>query len=264
MTDFGRPLDHAEIEELLGAYALDAVDGAEREQIEQHLLTCPRCRAEVANHREVAALLAHGGAAAPDGVWDRIAAALEEPPPELRLTAAPPPAPPAPVAPPDPAAPVVPVVPLRRRWPRIAAAVVGVAAAVVIAVLAVHVRDLSDRLDRVPGDSALAIAANRALSEPGTRQAELRTGDGDLEALAVVTEDGQGFLLGQNLPELDDRVYQLWGVSGDQVVSLGVLGARPDVVAFSAGDTIEQFAVTAEVTPVEKTQNDPVVTGSFA
>ena len=65
-----RGLSHSELEELLGAYALDAVDGDERDAVELHLRECPRCRAEVADHREVAAALAQTGGPAPDGVWD--------------------------------------------------------------------------------------------------------------------------------------------------------------------------------------------------
>src|SRR5262245_64213668 len=85
------PRSHAEIEELLGAYALDAVDPDEREAIEAHLSGCPRCRAEVDAGREVAAGLAQTGAPAPEGVWERIAGAIEgEAPPPLRLVAAPP------------------------------------------------------------------------------------------------------------------------------------------------------------------------------
>ena len=50
-------MTHDEVSELLGAFALDAVDGEEYEQIEAHLSECPRCRAEVDAHREVAAAL---------------------------------------------------------------------------------------------------------------------------------------------------------------------------------------------------------------
>ena len=70
-------LTHEEIQELLGAFALDAVDGDEAEAIELHLRECPRCRAEVTEQREVAALLAHTGATAPEGVWVRILEELE-------------------------------------------------------------------------------------------------------------------------------------------------------------------------------------------
>ena len=77
---------HHDIQELLGAFALDAVDDTERDVIEAHLAGCPRCRAEVEGHRETAALLAHSGERAPEGVWDRIAEALDEAPPALDLT----------------------------------------------------------------------------------------------------------------------------------------------------------------------------------
>src|SRR5437870_7042409 len=108
-----RQLSHRAIEELLGAYALDAVDNDEREVIEAHLVDCPRCRAEVADDREVAAFLGHTGGSAPTGVWDRIAASLEEAPPPLTL------------------APVTPItMHPRSRWVRWAAAAAAVAATV--------------------------------------------------------------------------------------------------------------------------------------
>jgi anti-sigma factor RsiW len=79
----GRQLKHEEIADLLGAYALDAVEPDEAELVEAHLATCPRCRDEVRDHREVASLLAYSGAAAPPGLWDSLAAALEEPAPPI-------------------------------------------------------------------------------------------------------------------------------------------------------------------------------------
>ncbi|MDQ1416012.1 MAG: hypothetical protein QOF81_1625 [Acidimicrobiaceae bacterium] len=84
-----RLTEHAELQELLGAYALDAVEPDEAAAIERHLPTCPRCRTELADHREVAALLGYAGGSAPSGLWDRIIASLEEPPPALRLTRSP-------------------------------------------------------------------------------------------------------------------------------------------------------------------------------
>lgn len=51
-------LTHEEVTELLGAYALDAVDEDERALVEEHLGLCARCRAEVQAHRETATLLA--------------------------------------------------------------------------------------------------------------------------------------------------------------------------------------------------------------
>ncbi|MGH9223582.1 MAG: zf-HC2 domain-containing protein, partial [Acidimicrobiales bacterium] len=76
----GRELSHFDVRELLGAYALDAVDGDEAAAVERHLEDCRICRTEVSEHREVASRLAAGWVPAPDGVWDRIASSLEESP----------------------------------------------------------------------------------------------------------------------------------------------------------------------------------------
>ena len=71
------PLDHTGIEELLGAYALDAVDRDTAAVIERHLDGCVRCAAEVAQHHEVAGLLANSSGAPSAQVWDGIAARLD-------------------------------------------------------------------------------------------------------------------------------------------------------------------------------------------
>ena len=65
-------------------YALDALERDEVDVFELHLSECPRCRADVQELRETASLLAHAGASAPDGLWDRIASELDEAPDECR------------------------------------------------------------------------------------------------------------------------------------------------------------------------------------
>src|ERR1700722_15762202 len=81
-------LRHREIEELLAAYALDAVDVAEAAMVEAHLDGCPLCRAELDGYRETAAALGTPPApppaaaaadrtdAPPPELWDRIAVSL--------------------------------------------------------------------------------------------------------------------------------------------------------------------------------------------
>ncbi|MHB8328524.1 MAG: zf-HC2 domain-containing protein, partial [Acidimicrobiales bacterium] len=76
-----RFVSHDGVDELLGAYALDAVDPDEAAAIRRHLEQCPRCAAEVDEHHEVAALLANTGADAPRGLWERIAAEIDRPAP---------------------------------------------------------------------------------------------------------------------------------------------------------------------------------------
>jgi hypothetical protein len=51
-------LSHDAIQELLGAYALNAVSRNEAATIELHLRECARCRAEITDHREAARALA--------------------------------------------------------------------------------------------------------------------------------------------------------------------------------------------------------------
>jgi anti-sigma factor RsiW len=265
VSDTGQPLDHAAIEELLGAYALDAVEPDERDQIEAHLATCPRCRAEVAEHREVAALLGYGGAAAPEGVWGRIRESLEPAPPELRLAVTPSePATPEPrqPLPEDAGAPVSDLDARRRRRSRLRIALVGAAAAVVIAVLGAEVLHLSNQVDRMREETALQVAATDAFGDPTAQQASLQTADGTVEARAVVTGSGEGYVLAGNLPDLSDGTYQLWGETDGTVVSLAVMGPAPDVVAFTAQAPLSRLMVTAEKAPVAQTSNTPVVIGT--
>ncbi|MBM3676609.1 MAG: anti-sigma factor [Actinobacteria bacterium] len=71
-------LAHEEMQELLGAYALDAVDGSERRAFEQHLGDCADCRDEVARHRETLALLAIDEDV-PEAIWEDIATRIAMP-----------------------------------------------------------------------------------------------------------------------------------------------------------------------------------------
>jgi hypothetical protein len=65
----------SDIHALSGAYAVDALDDAERAQFEGHLAGCPTCRGEVDSLREAAALLAETTVTTPSaGLRDRVLA----------------------------------------------------------------------------------------------------------------------------------------------------------------------------------------------
>jgi hypothetical protein len=248
-----RRLGHEEIEELLGVYALDALDPDEREQVELHLYDCPRCRAEVADHREVAAMLAHGGAPAPEGLWDRIVDSLEETPPAMRLELG------------DKDASIVPLDTRRRSRSRFGrpAAIASVAAAVLVGALGVEVLHQRDEIDRLSSGAAEQAFVDAVL-DPSSREAVLVSPDGTVRARAVATDSG-GYLIADDLPALSGgRIYQLWGLSGDKVISLGVLGSDPSIVQIGVDDRIDGLAITDEEEPVEATNNQPVVAGNFA
>jgi hypothetical protein len=241
-------MTHEEIAELLGAYALDAVGPDESELIEAHLAGCPRCRDEVAHHREVAAALAFAGASAPEGLWARIAANLETGPPAAELGK------------------LYPLRAARRPWPTRVAAALGAAAAVVIVALGLDVHAQSRRItsiSRTLPSQSLQQAAQAALLDPSGSRVQLRSDDHRVFADAVVLRDGTGYLVVNNLPTLaSGRTYQLWGVVGDRKISLGVLGTRPSIVAFRASAPIAALAVTDELGGgVVQTAQKPVVVG---
>ena len=253
---------HQDIQELLGAFALDAVDDDERDVIEAHLAGCPRCRAEVEGHRETAALLAHSGVRAPEGVWDRIAEALDEAPPALDLAR---------IAPPTDelgerrAAKAAP----RSISLRIAAATMAVAAAVTLFLgVALGRTDDGDlgRLDRVVDAMekvAVRDVALVALNDPGNERVELASADGGARAQVVRLPDGTGYLVPKTLADLPaGRVYQLWAVRSDAKISLGVLGGKPGVAAFRMTGPVLAYALTEEAAGgVAASENEPVVAG---
>ena len=252
---------HDEIADLLGAYALDAVDADEAAAVEAHLAICPRCAAEVADHREVAALLAHTGAPAPEGLWSQISASLEEPPPEMAI----------PLRAPERArdGDVVDLADRRRRTPRWVPGAAVAAALVVVALITGLVVSDDDR----DGDRAEQIAApdledvaRRVMNDSEAAKVVLTSPEGDLEAPAAIDADGSGYLMGNTLPALDEsQTYQLWGIRGDLVVSLGILGASPGTVAFHVGDGVDALAITTEVAGgVVSSANPAVLAGELS
>lgn len=234
--------EHNEIQDLLGAYALDAVELDERRRVEAHLAGCSRCRAEVADHRDTAASLAFAGGDAPAGLWDRIAGEIRagrpDSVPERGATAR----------------------ARRRRWIAPAAAAASIVAAAALGAQVVLERDRVDRAETA--SATVERLAERALTADDARVADLK-GDIGPDVRAVVEPSGTGFVFAEELPTLpDDQTYQLWGVRGDTVVSLGVFGPDPGVVAFTAASDTEVLAITAEKAGgVVSSKNDPVVAG---
>ncbi len=279
--------DHHVVQELLGAYALDAVEAGEASDVEAHLAGCTRCRRELAEYREVIGLLAFGGGDAPVGVWDRIAAGMHEQPAERSLdrigeellaeVRGPSQRP----GRSEPVRRAVSVGPdqrerrsagpaelgslagaaaggRRRRLrspsrPRWQVVVAGVAAAAVAAalVLGVEVSNLDGQLSRSRQVAAAAPATLRqvraALAVPGHRSTELR-GPGSASLDVVILPSGVGYVYSPRLRRLpSDRTYQLWGVVGAKAISYGLLGPDPKVEEFRAGAGLSALAVTDEV-----------------
>ena len=64
-----RPLSHDAVVDLLGAYALDAVDPGEAAAVEAHLGTCPGCLDEIARLQQAAGALAGPEEEPPSELW---------------------------------------------------------------------------------------------------------------------------------------------------------------------------------------------------
>jgi anti-sigma factor RsiW len=214
--------EELDLDELLGAYALDALDPAERRIVDEYLRVNPVAAEEVAAHREMASMLAWTSMDAPAGLWDRIACELDD-----HADASPPSA----------------VIPLRgpnRRAKPLFAWALATAAAVALVVIAVSAITGGDRRE-----APIAQAYQDAREDRDSRLATLER-DG-LSVPAVVDSDGHGYLDLSALPELPgDQTYQLWGVIDDKAISLGVFGPNPEIETFSAGGGLTALVITTE------------------
>lgn len=227
-------MNHAEVRELLAAYAIDAIDPDERAALERHLDECRECRLEVGAHLETAGLLAAEPAQPPEHVWQGIRAAVAG----------------------SDEAPVVSPLRGKQRSPWLArgAAVLAAAAAVVFAVVAVGALSeqnrLEDRVDELAASlerSGIEQAARSALLDPSARRVTLRSPDEAQVVQLVYLPSGTGYLLDHNLDSIaEDRAYQLWVLHGERAVSAGVLGRQPDITAFTAAGPVDGFAVSVE------------------
>jgi anti-sigma-K factor RskA len=251
-------MSHDEASELLGAYALDAVDGDERSDVETHLVECPRCVAELDTLREVAAALGNTVEPLPEGLWSRLASRLsepdaeEEPPPLPRLLEG--------AAAPGSAAPFRSAPrhgPRRRRTTQAALAVLAVAVAAVAVVLGVGLVRADNRVSTLQGQAAHPSATAAALRTPGHRLVDLvdpRTHDRMAEF--VVVPDGRGYLVSSSLPALgSSKTYQLWGIVGNRPISLGLLGNAPRQATFTVAGATRPSSLAVTVEPAGGTRS---------
>ncbi len=230
------------VSELLGVYAIDALDADEAAFVAAHLRSCPRCAQEVDQHREAMALLAGGGGQAPSGLWERIAESIgaDRGSPPSR-----------------PAPDVVSIGRPRRRRPK-GLWLGGIAAAaaliVVVGVQTARVDQLNHRVDRL--SSAVGQAGGLpglapALVDPSGRHYTLTaTTSGRPVGQLIVLPSGTSYLVGSRLPQLAPGfTYQLWSMFDRRPISVGVLGAHPGTVAFRVDPSIRAAAylITVEV-----------------
>ena len=217
---------------LTGAYALDAIDGSERERFEHHLMRCQPCDYEVRGLQETATRLGQAVASRPpEQMKVRVLAAVAT---TRQL-------PPLPAARPLPAS--------APGWSRRVAVPLAAACLAVAIVLAVL---LGASRHQLAAETAHQRAIAAVLSAPGARLVTEPTSLGG-EATVVAAANLHKFIFTSNgLPALADaRVYQLWVITpGGSATSAGLLsmtanGQTTPVLGagLAAGD---QVGVTVE------------------
>ncbi len=254
-------LTDSELDDLLGAYALNALDDGERHAVDRYLTRSPRARAEVSDHLLVACALGSSPSDAPVMLWDRISDQLANQSSHIPAADKPNAASATSSAPTSATAeaPTAAVIPINRR-PRSASRafmLVGSAAAAIIAVgfLGFQTQHQNQRIADIKKELQVAQAKNQnslsvetLMAAPGTKVATLES-DGRQVARIVLGKDGRGFLVNSasfHLPKGD--VLQLWGVQNDQVISLGVMSDSTASVPLSAAGDWSKFVLTAEHT----------------
>src|SRR5688572_17958999 len=214
-------MNRDELDLLLGAYALDALDETERGEVEALLADDPAAADEVAAFKEMVGWLVEPSAQPPE-LWSGIHAALD---PSPGVTNA----------------------PRRRARPRPIGRVLAVAATLA-AVVAISIATINTD----DGTSVVALAADAR--EHGAKTARLRSADGSQRVEIVYARDGQGYVLADELRRLPTgRTYQLWAMVGDTAaprpISAGVLGRSVEATIFEFDGPVVGFAITIEDAP---------------
>jgi Anti-sigma-K factor rskA/Putative zinc-finger len=229
-----------DLHSLSGAYALDALEGAERDRFIRHLSRCPACASEVRGFREVGTALAFAAAAQPPpGLRDRVLAATartRQLPPEVSTHARPRQA---------------------RAWPRRMPWVPWLSGAVALASIAVAVffglaqAHTQQELNQARSENQ---ALNLVLSAPGVRVLSQATAKGGVATVVLAADRHELAVVTNGLPAPPaGKVYQLWLIGRTKITSAGLLppaksGQTPAVLATGVvkGDTL---GLTVEPAP---------------
>ena len=230
-----------QLDDSVAAHALNALPEDERDLVETAIGFDEELNLHYEVHRRIAAELVEGfsdvvPAASPD-LWDRIAL-------EAGL-----------VTSPDPSSADATVTPTSFKWRRLTPIVAGIAAVLVAVSLTAGV--LSTRSEPAGLEALAASSADL----PGSINAELVDPTaGTAVADVVVTTDGEGFIDGSALPTLaENRTYQLWAIVGERVISVGIMGNRPEISSFRVEGQLAGLAISEEILGgVVVSEQDPV------
>jgi anti-sigma-K factor RskA len=230
-------MERAEIHELSAAYALDALDPAERDAYEEHLARCAECREAVAAFQDVAADLAYEADAPPPppALRERILAEARTDGSNI-------------------------VAFRRRRWLAPVAAAAAVAAGVAALALSFWAADLSQQLDDERESLHLSEEAVAMLADPDSRRIPL---DGAEGMLVVDEESGEGWLVLRGLESApSEKTYEAWVIEDGEAVPAGLFAGGGVSTVVSLAAPVSEGAVVAVTLEaaggVEQPTQDPL------
>jgi anti-sigma-K factor RskA len=232
----------SEIHALSGAYAVDALDPAERMLFEQHLATCPDCRAEVDSLREAAAMLPETSPAEPPpGLRERLLADI------ATVRPLPPVVEPTPL-PAQEAAAHADVTSLESRRRRFRPALV--AAAAVVALIGAGVVASQPWNNDSSNQQTQLTAADRVLKDPDAQHVLKEFPDGATATVVRSEAEGKAVLMTSKMPSAPDgKVYEVWLQKDGVMVPAGLMPDKADQTVLLSGDANDATAVGITVEP---------------
>jgi anti-sigma-K factor RskA len=230
-------------EELLGAYALDALPPDEAQAVREHLAGCARHASEAAELRAVAARLPAAAEPRnpPPELRERVLAAIAGESQQSAVAAAPAAEAPRPS---ESARSRTSWAPASGRrftygWGALAAVVVAAFVGLLVWNFVL--------LNRLDGESDL-----ERLAQSATSVTALQTADGETAGSVIYFDDEKtAVVVGAGMEQLgDDRTYQLWAIDGGAPQSIGLMepgedGSATVTVPFDAGASTV-LAITIE------------------
>ena len=230
-------MERAEIHELSAAFALNALDPAERDGYEEHLARCAECREAVAAFQDVAADLAYEADAPPPppALRDRILAEARTD--GSNVIAFP-----------------------RRRWLVPVTGAAAVAAGIAALALSFWAADLSQQLDDERASLHLSDEAVAMLADPDARRIPL---DGAEGMLVVDEESGEGWLVLRGLESAPAaKTYEAWVIEDGEAVPAGLFAGGGVSTVVSLAAPVSEGAVVAVTLEaaggVEQPTQDPL------
>lgn len=251
-------MNHEDAQELLAVYALDAVDGSERLDLERHVAECVRCSNELDALRGVTSAMGNVSEQAPDHVWRRISEHLYDDvdssttPPFRALE--------------SPQALVTPITARRDAFSRRAkvfAGVFSVAAAALVATLSFNLIQANNHVSQLT--SALGAAGQSAVAaaEAAPGHVDVTLSNSHVANVAkFVLANGHGYLISSNMSTLSTaQTYQLWGIFNGKPISIGLMGAKPTNVQFTVASAVtpSELAVTIEPASGATVPTTPII-----